>query len=84
MAAKQRLQELELFETLGPILLSIAPRWHAITDTVRTLDSFFPLFCRLILNLTFLPAPLYLGACRHPHECVPAACVREDYREMYL
>lgn len=33
MAVKQRLQEAELFYKLGPILLSTAPRWHAITHT---------------------------------------------------
>lgn len=41
MAAKQRPQELGLFYKPGSILLSTAPRWHAITHMVFTLDSYF-------------------------------------------
>lgn len=51
MAVRQRPQAVGLFYKLRPILLSIAPCWHAITQTVSDICLFFSL---LILSLTSL------------------------------
>lgn len=66
MAAKQRPQEMGLFYKPESILLSTAPRWHAITHMAFTLDSYFLAFFKTLLPfLVFLCTGKVLGVLRH-------------------
>lgn len=89
MVAKQSLQELELFYKRGPSLLSIAPRWHAITHTAHA-GRLCPLFCRLILNLTFFfagssrPAEFLVLADTHTSVSLLPLCTSGLPRDVFI
>lgn len=70
MAVRQRPQAVGQLYKPRPIVLPIAPRWHAITQTVFTFGFCLVFFLLLILHLTSLPLLLL-----QQQGALPALCL---------